>query len=147
MYTVVCPLVLVAAGYVSGRASNSGRGQWWERLKKPALQPPGYVFGIVWTLLYIMLGYSLGLMLDKGHGGSVTLFYVQIILNLLWSPLFFSLHQMRASLVLLVAIFALSAVCASNFYVIEPLAGKLMIPYLVWLVCAFYLNFEIVRIN
>ena len=142
---ILCPLGLLIAGFISGRASNSGRGIWYSKLKTSSMQPPGAVFAIVWSVLYVMLGVAVGLVLEGG--GSTHWFWIQICLNLLWSPLFFSLHQIRASLALLVAIFGFAVLSCFQFRATSLLAARLMYPYLVWLIFASYLNFETIRLN
>ena len=145
------PLVLLL-GTISGRIADSGYGNpWFDALAKPALMPPGWVFGVVWTLLYILLGLALALILHaKGARGrplALGLFLAQMALNYAWSPLFFAAHEVGAAFVVIVLMVVLSAVTALLFARIRRSAALLMLPYLAWLFFAAYLNWQIGALN
>src|SRR5688500_13104093 len=112
LFTV--PLILLL-GIVSGRVANSGYGNpWFDALVKPELMPPGATFGIVWTILYILLGLSIAIILNargaRGRGLAIGLFVAQMLLNFSWSPVFFGMHQVRTALIIILAMLAISAV-------------------------------------
>ena len=116
---VLVPLILLL-GTLSGRASNSGYSNaWFAALDKPAAMPPGWVFPVAWTILYILLGLSAAMILHargaRGRGLALGLFAAQMALNFAWSPLFFAMHQVRAALVLTGAMLVLSIVAAWLF--------------------------------
>ncbi len=149
LFTV--PLILLL-GIASGRASNSGYGNaWFDALVKPELMPPGAVFGIAWTTLYILLGLSIAIILNargaKGRALAIGLFVLQMLLNFAWSPIFFGMHQVRLALFVLVAILAISIVVAILFARIRGAAAVLLIPYLAWLSFASILNYQIIQLN
>jgi tryptophan-rich sensory protein len=148
---VTIPLILLL-GTLSGRAANSGYGNpWFDALVKPALMPPGAVFGIAWTILYILLGASLAMILHargaRGRGVALGLFTVQMLLNYSWSPVFFALHQTRTALVIIAAMIVLTAICAFLFARIRKAAALLLLPYVAWLFFAAFLNYEVIRLN
>lgn len=148
---VTIPLI-VLLGVASGQLSGSGYGNvWFAELSKPSFMPPGYFFGIAWTILYALIGLALAIILGargaRGRGIALILFVVQMALNLAWSPLFFAAHQVTAALVLIVALFIVAAVTAIRFGMIRRSAGLLMVPYLGWLIFAAALNYEIMRLN
>jgi benzodiazapine receptor len=148
---VTVPLVLLL-GTLTGRIANSGYGNsWFAALVKPELMPPGAVFGIAWTILYILLGLSLAIILHargaRGRGIALALFAAQLLLNYSWSPIFFAMHQVRTALVVIIAIVMLSFVTAWLFAKIRKTAGLLMIPYLAWLCFAAFLNYQIIALN
>ena len=148
---VTVPVILLL-GTLSGMLSGSGYGNpWFAELNKPALMPPGYVFPIVWTLLYILIGLAFAQILSargaKGRNLAVGAFLVQLILNLLWSPLFFGAHQVSYALLLIGLLFIAATATMLLFGRIRGSAGLLMLPYLVWLLFAAYLNFEILQLN
>jgi tryptophan-rich sensory protein len=148
---VTVPLVLLL-GTISGRLANSGYGnEWFDSLTKPALMPPGWVFGAAWTILYILLGLALALILHaKGARGrrlAVGLFLAQLILNYAWSPIFFAAHQVDLAFLIIVLMIILSALAALLFARIRKAAGLLMIPYLAWLFFAGYLTWQIEALN
>ncbi len=148
---VTIPLILLL-GIASGQLSGSGYGNpWFDALEKPEFMPPGWVFGVVWTILYVLMGLALAYILGargaRGRALAIGLFVTQLVLNLAWSPLFFAAHQVTAALVLLVVLFIVAAVTTARFHRIRTTAGKLMLPYLAWLILAIALNFETMRLN
>jgi tryptophan-rich sensory protein len=139
-------------GMASGYMANSGYGNhWFSALAKPAFTPPGWVFAAVWPTLYVLLGLAVALIIDArgaaGRGLALLLFIVQLLGNFAWSPLFFAAHEISLALYLLVAILALSLLAAGLFSRIRPLAALLMLPYLLWLGFALYLNYGIDKLN
>lgn len=149
LFTVPAILLL---GTVSGRISGSGYGNaWFDALQKPAIMPPGWVFGAAWTLLYILLGLSLALILHargaRGRGVALALFAAQLLLNYAWSPIFFAYHEVGIAFWTILAMILLSAVAAFLFWRIRRSAGLLMLPYLAWLCFAAILTWQIGALN
>ncbi|MEG8221643.1 tryptophan-rich sensory protein [Sphingomonas sp. HH69] len=143
---------IVLLGFLSGRLANSGYGnRWFDALEKPALMPPGWLFGVAWTILYILMGLALAIVLHargaKGRGPAITLFPVQLLMNLAWSPLFFRAHQVGSALMLILALIVIVAITIWLFGRIRRVAGLLLLPYLAWLAFASFLNYEIGRLN
>lgn len=148
---VTVPLI-VFLGFLSGQLANSGYGnRWFDALAKPSLMPDGWVFGVAWTILYILMALAFAIVLHargaKGRGVAITLFLAQLVMNLLWSPLFFRAHQVDNALMLIVALFIVVTITAALFWRIRALAGILLLPYLAWLAFASFLNYEIGRLN
>jgi translocator protein len=151
-WALFCVSLILLLGIGSGVISNSGyQNSWFAGLAKPAAIPPGGAFGIVWTGLYILLGLALAVIVGArgapGRGLAIALFWVQMLLNFAWSPLFFALHEISLAFYLLLAILLLSLVTTLLFARIRVVAGLLMLPYLLWIVFAAYLVFEIDRLN
>lgn len=151
-WALVTVPAIVFLGFLSGRLANSGYGnRWFDALEKPALMPPGWAFGVAWTILYVMMALALAIVLHargaQGRGGAIALFLVQLLLNLCWSPLFFRAHQVGSALALILIIFVLVAATTALFWRIRRLAGVLLLPYLAWLAFASFLNYEIGRLN
>jgi tryptophan-rich sensory protein len=149
LFTV--PLVLLL-GTVSGRIANSGYGNaWFDALEKPAIMPPGWMFGAAWTILYILLGLSLALILHargaRGRGPAVALFVLQLLLNYAWSPIFFAYHEVGAAFWTILAMILIAAVTAALFWRIRRVAALLMLPYLAWLCFAALLTWQIGLLN
>ena len=149
---VIAVPAIVIAGSLIGYASNSGFGNaWFDRLTKPSFMPAGWVFGVVWTTLYTMLGIALATVLNeppsKRRSTAVALFAVQLALNFAWSPTFFGGAMIDAALVTILVMLALASATAVAFARLRPLAGALMLPYLAWLCLATALNYEIGRLN
>jgi translocator protein len=126
-------------------------GEWYARLQKPSWNPPHGVFGPVWTLLYITMAIAAWLVWQRGgfaaQRGALALFLLQLLLNALWSPLFFGLHHPGLALIdLLLLWFALAGTIV-GFWKARTFAGVLLIPYLAWVTFAGALNFAIWRLN
>jgi len=148
---VTVPAILFL-GLLVGRLSNSGFGNpWFDALAKPAWFPPGWVFGAVWTILYVLLGIAMAQILHargaRGRAGAIALFSLQLLLNLAWTPLFFAAHQVTAALWLIVVILAFAIATAGSFARIRKSAALLMLPYLAWLGFATVLAWEMDRLN
>lgn len=148
---VTIPLVLFL-GFLSGRlAGMGGDNAWFAALQKPAAMPPGFAFGLAWTILYICQGLALAIVWNaRGNrlrALAITLFALQFAVNLAWSPLFFALHQVTAALWLILGMFAAALATTIVFGQIRPLAAWLMTPYLAWLCFAAALNNDIRQLN
>ena len=144
--------LIVGVGTLSGYLSNSGfSNPWFNALEKPAFMPPGWAFGLAWTTLYTMLGIALAAILNEAPSRERTIairaFVAQLVLNFLWSPVFFAAHDIKTAGAVIVAMIFVSAVALAKFWQLRPLAGALMIPYLGWLMFAAALNMEIARLN
>jgi tryptophan-rich sensory protein len=149
---IVCVVAIEFLGSASGWLSNSGYGNpWFDALVKPSFMPPGWLFGVVWPILYALLGISLAMILaeppsDRRRNGLI-LFFSQLAMNFAWSPLFFALHDINAAKILIFAMAATAAAAGGNFTRIRPVAGLLMVPYILWLVFAATLNSTIQSLN
>jgi translocator protein len=145
------PLV-VALGFLSGRAGGSGPGNpWFDALAKPAIYPPPAAFGIVWSVLYVLMGLALAMVISArgaaGRGIAIAMFVVQLLINLTWSPTFFALHQITVAFWITVVMAVVIALTLVLFWRIRPVAGMLLLPYLAWVCFAAVLTFEFGRLN
>ena len=148
---VTVPFV-VLLGFASGQLVPSGDANpWYAALVKPAGTPPGWVFPVVWTSLYIMLGLALALILNargsRGRGLAITLFLVQLALNLSWTPVFFGAGKIQLALWIIVAMLILSIAVTILFARIRKPAAWLMVPYMVWISYAGCLTWGIGQLN
>ena len=148
---VTVPLILLL-GFVSGRSVPVGsENGWYMALAKPALNPPGWVFPVVWTTLYVMIGLALAMILNargaRQRPLAVGLFAAQFVLNLLWTPTFFGAHKIGAAVIVIVAMLILSIAATIVFARIRPAAAWLMLPYMVWISFAGVLAFSIGQLN
>jgi tryptophan-rich sensory protein len=149
---IVAVVLIEVLGGLSGWISNSGFGNgWFDALQKPSFMPPGAAFGIVWPVLYALLGIALALVLaqppSSNRSGGLVLFFVQLALNFAWSPVFFAGHDIVLAKWMIVAIAMLAAGAALLFGRVRPAAGLLLLPYLAWLVFAATLNWTIDALN
>ena len=144
-----CFLALVA-----GAASFGGifrPGAWFEGLHKPVWNPPNWVFAPVWTLLYIMIATS-GWAVWRRIGLAaaalpLSVWLLQLVLNALWSWLFFGLHRPAAALAEILLLFAAILACVVIFRRTSLTASLLLVPYLLWVAFAAILNFALWRLN
>ena len=151
-WAVVTVPLIILLGFVSSRIAPSGDDSaWYRALAKPALNPPGWVFPIAWTTLYILIGLALAMILNargsRYRGLAIALFAVQMAINMAWSPVFFGAHLVFAALLVIVAMFATALVTTLIFGRIRTAAAWLMVPYLSWLCFAAALNFGILQLN
>ena len=138
----------MSAGWIG---SQFMPGEWYASLVKPAWNPPSAVFAPVWTALYIMMGIGAWLIWrEKGFSGAKTaliLFFVQLILNALWSYLFFGAHQPMWAFFEIIALWIAIILTMVVFWRLKPAAGILFIPYVCWVGFALTLNFQFWRLN
>lgn len=148
---VVCLLFPLIAGGISGFLTRNGM-ETFTYLNKPPLSPPGIVFPIVWTVLYLMMGLASWLVLTSGERPEqirqALFFYVaQLIVNVLWPVFFFSLGWYLFSFFWLLLLFVLILVVIWLFSDLSQTAAWLMVPYLIWTVFAGYLNLGVYLLN
>jgi len=126
-------------------------GQWYTTIAKPSWTPPGYIFGPVWTLLYILMGVAAWLVWkEHGFGAAKTalwFFIIQLILNGLWSVLFFGWHRPGWAFIDIFALWIMIVATMVAFWRHSTVAGVLFIPYLAWVSFASALNFSIWHLN
>lgn len=148
-----CILVCQAAGAIGSVFTVTSLDSWYASLVKPSFNPPGWVFGPVWTTLYTLMGIAAWLVWRRGDLSSppvrnaLFLFAVQLALNTLWSALFFGLKSPLLALVGIVALMAAILATIVAFKPISPAAAWLMTPYLAWVAFASILNAAIWRLN
>lgn len=143
---------IVLLGFLSGAVGDSGPGTpWFDDLAKPGIYPPPATFGVVWTILYVMMGLALAMIVTargaRRRALAIVAFVVQFLLNLAWSPLFFGAHQISAALALLVVLDVAVIVTIAAFCRVRPRAGFLLVPYLAWILFATVLNWQFLKLN
>ncbi len=145
-------LGFVAACFLAAMTGTLFRpGAWYERLRKPSWRPPNWLFAPVWTALYLTMACS-GWLIWRTAGFSgaavpLALFAVQLLLNGLWTPVFFGLHQLDLGFVVILALWLAIAATIIAFAPVNLVAGLLLVPYLAWVSFAAALNFAIWRLN
>jgi len=126
-------------------------GEWYGRLQKPAWNPPGWIFGPVWTALYTIMAVAAWLVWKRGgflgQRLALSLFLLQLLFNALWSPLFFGLKHPALAFVDIVLLWLALLGTVMAFWKARPLAGALLVPYLAWVTFASALNFTLWRLN
>lgn len=149
-FTVLATLLL---GGFSGFLSGSGMTSWYQELEKPFFNPPGWVFGPAWTLLYTLMGIAAGLVLTNQSSEKrivklgILAYAFQLLLNFIWSPIFFYFQSpLFALFVILMLIFAI-ILTMYYFFQISKVSYYLLYPYLLWVIFASILNLSIVLMN
>jgi benzodiazapine receptor len=145
---ILCQL----AGLIGSLATLPSIPTWYESLKKPFFNPPNWLFGPVWTGLYILMGISLFLVWQRREGNAqfrmaLTFFFVQLILNILWSLAFFGLQSPLLGLVDIVLLWIAIFLTIQRFYGISRTAAILLLPYVLWVSFAAVLNFSLWILN
>ncbi len=117
---------------------------------KPLFSPPAFLFPVVWTILYILMGISSYIIYSSDNPNkrnAIKIYVIQLIFNFFWSIIFFGSSQYLLAFVWLIILIILIIIMIYRFYAIEPLAAYLQIPYLLWCLFAAYLNYMIYRLN
>lgn len=145
-------LICLSVGFLSSIVVADSVSTWYTTIDKPSFNPPDSVFGPVWTLLYILMGISVGIVWNRGfyHIWVKTALYhflFQLLLNALWSIVFFGLHSIFTALLIVTALFILLLFTYKWFKVVDKIAAYLLIPYILWVGFAIVLNFSIWQLN
>lgn len=144
-------LVVVLLAAAIGAIASANAPEFYGQLARPAWSPPAWLFGPVWTVLYLLMGVAAWLVWrEKGFRGArvaLGLFLVQLALNALWSWLFFAWRQGALAFAEIVLLWVLIVATTVAFWRVRPLAGMLLVPYLVWVTFAAVLCLAIWRLN
>ncbi|MBK8037433.1 MAG: tryptophan-rich sensory protein [Verrucomicrobiaceae bacterium] len=123
-------------------------GAWYQTLEKPSWNPPSWIFGPVWTLLYLGMAVAAWLVWKRGEQGhALRLYVVQLALNAAWTPVFFGAHQLGAAFIVIVCMWIAILLTLRAFWTVSRPAGLLFVPYLAWVSFASMLNFTLWRLN
>jgi benzodiazapine receptor len=149
---LVAIVIPQAVAGVSAWSTFGAVRDWYPSLVRPVIAPPSWVFGPVWTLLYLMMGIASWLVWERRERDprarlALGLYAAQLLLNGLWSPVFFTLHRLSWAVVVIVALWALIAATLRAFWRVARPAGAMLIPYLLWVTFATALNVEFWRLN
>ncbi|WP_338244023.1 TspO/MBR family protein [Aurantiacibacter hainanensis] len=148
---VIVPSVMLL-GFLSGQlGGSSANSPWFQMLEKPALFPPPATFGIVWTVLYFLMGLALAMVCaawgSRLRMWAVLAFVVQFAINLSWSPVFFAWHEIALGLYVIIALNVALIVTVMLFFKVRKWAGLLLLPYLAWTLFAAVLNWQFLQLN
>lgn len=146
---LICVTLCLTAGITSGLSSNGEIANWYTTIHKPNWNPPNWLFGPVWTILYILMGVALALVwhVGKENKTAITLFIVQFALNLCWSFIFFGLHQIGFAFAEIMIMWSLIVATIIAFSKLNKTAAWLLVPYVSWVSFAAILNGTIWYLN
>ena len=146
---IVSVAISLGVGALSGYLTKNSMSLYQE-LVKPPLTPPGWVFPVVWTILFALMGISAYLIYisdSKDKAQALQIYAIQLMLNFLWSLVFFNMQAYLLAFLILIFLWISIIAMIKIFYEINPIAGKLQIPYLLWVTFAGYLNLAIYFLN
>jgi len=145
-------VVLIAITFcAAGVGAFAMPGAWYASIQKPSWNPPAWIFGPAWTLLYTLMAVAAWMVWKRGgfaaQKGPLTLYFIQLALNAAWSPIFFGAHAMGWALVEIVVLWVAILSTMMSFFRVSKGAGGLLVPYLAWVSFATFLNFTLWRLN
>lgn len=148
---IVCIAIPLAVGGIAGLLTRGGM-EVYQMLNQPAFAPPGWLFPVVWTILYVLMGIASYLVLESNADKTeilegMILYGYQLVVNFFWPIFFFQFQWYLFSFIWLVALWVLIIMTMIEFYQVSKTAAYLLIPYLVWVTFAGCLNFAIYRLN
>jgi len=149
---VISILACFAAGGIGSIFTTKSIPEWYARLNKPRFTPPNWAFGPVWTILYILMGISVFLVWQNGLSNegillAFTLFWIQLTFNALWSIVFFGIRSKEGGIFIIITLWLLILATIITSFPVSRWAGALLIPYILWVSLASYLNIGIWLLN
>lgn len=151
MKLIASLVISFAAGAIGNLATLPNISTWYVDLEKPLLNPPNFVFGPVWSVLYLLMGISLYLVwtskASKGKTAAYIAFAAQLVLNTVWSLAFFGLHSPELGILVILLLVGAIVATIITFYRFSKPAAYLLIPYLLWVCFAAYLTIGVALLN
>lgn len=144
--------VCLLTGFIGSFLTMDSVNTWYANLSKPSFNPPDWTFGVVWPILYVMMGVAAFLIWRKGIGSrqvkiALGLFVVQLVLNGIWTPIFFGLHMMGLALAEIILLWLAILATIVAFWRISKRAACLLMPYILWVSFAVALNASLWHLN
>jgi translocator protein len=152
MKLIISLAACLGAGFIGSFFTAGAIPTWYAALNKPAFNPPSWIFAPVWTTLYVMMGIAAYLVWRKGLSApgvklALTGFVIQLILNVVWSLIFFNWHSPGYAFIEIIALWLSIALTLVYFYQVSKPAAWLLVPYILWVSFASFLNYVIWRLN
>lgn len=148
LISIILPLSL---GAIAGMFTAQSVPEWYATLNKPSFNPPDWIFGPVWTSLYILMGISLFLIwkqvASKERNLAILIFFLQLLLNFAWSFIFFYFNMIGIALIEIILLWIGIIIMSVLFYKIKPMAAYINIPYFIWVTFATILNVSYYLLN
>jgi len=149
---LLCILIIEILGGLSGFLTVNSIKDWYSTLNQPPGTPPNWIFGPVWTLLYALIGIAVARIWHAPpqppvRRTALLYFFLQMLLNLAWTPVFFGAHQIGAALFIIITLLIAIAFTIFLFHKVDKPAAALLIPYFLWVSYATYLNVGYLALN
>jgi len=149
---LICLAIPLLIGFIGSQFTIESVKTWYTTINRPSFNPPNWVFAPVWTTLYVLMGIASFRVWQKRKTAewfhwAVIIYFVQLIFNLMWSFIFFELHQIGFALVEIILLLLLIIINAFIFYRFDKLAAWLFLPYFLWVSFATYLTYSIFILN
>ena len=146
---IICILICQIIGFAGSLFNIKSIPGWYSKQKKPSFNPPNWIFGPVWTLLYLLMGISLYLVLISGKVTTlaIIIFSIQLFLNLIWTAIFFGMKKPSLAFIEIILLWISILINIIIFYNLSKISAYLLIPYLLWVSFAAVLNFAIWKLN
>ena len=149
---VIWLIVSFVPGFIGSMFTSPSIPVWYASLNKPWFTPPGAFIGFAWTILYLLMGTAAYFVWEKGYQNNavkfaLTIFIIQLILNGLWSYIFFGQHLILAAFIEIIILWLFILWVIILFFPISSIAGWLLIPYILWVSFASFLNFTVWMLN
>lgn len=148
---LLCVILCTTLGAIIGISTVSDIETWYATIQKPSWNPPNWIFGPVWTTLYALMGIAFALVINSPasphRNRAITLFIIQFILNLAWSPIFFKLHNLLWALIEIICMWVAIILTMFAFSRVHKTAPYLLLPYIAWVSFATLLTATIYSLN
>ena len=137
-----------SASFIGGITTFKFKEPWYSTLVKPSFNPPDWVFGPVWTILYILMAIAIwNVWIKSKNINLVYLYFIHLFFNTTWSVVFFGFNQIELALINLIVLILFIVILFLKYKVISKLSAYLMIPYFIWCCFAFLLNLNLIMLN
>ena len=137
-----------SASFIGGITTFKFKEPWYSKLVKPSFNPPDWVFGPVWTILYILMAIAIwNVWIKSKNINLVYLYFIHLFFNTTWSVVFFGFNQIELALINLIVLILFIVILFRKYKVISKLSAYLMIPYFLWCCFAFLLNLNLIMLN
>ena len=137
-----------SASFIGGITTFKFKEPWYSTLVKPSFNPPDWVFGPVWTILYILMAIAIwNVWIKSKNINLVYLYFIHLFFNTTWSVVFFGFNQIELALIILIVLILFIVILFRKYKVISKLSAYLMIPYFLWCCFAFLLNLNLMMLN
>ncbi len=145
-------VLTLGVGFIGSLTTRQSVSTWYGTINKPPISPPNWLFAPVWTVLFILIGIAFYLVWNKGMSEpfvkiAIVIFLIQLVLNVLWSFLFFGLRSPLSAFIEIILLWIAILFTIIYFFKISPVAGYLLIPYILWVSFALILNGWIMILN